>query len=50
MWSRLVLCVPLQEIIDLIGKEPKVIVKAEVVVNVMYSYEVVKSSAEQLSM
>jgi hypothetical protein len=46
IWSRLVLCV-LKETVDLTGKEPKQIVKAEVVINVTYSYEVVKTSAEQ---
>ena len=44
IWSRLLLCV-LKENIDLTGKEPKKIIKAEVVVNVTYSYDVVKTAA-----
>ena len=45
VWSRLVLCV-LKENVDLTGKEPKFSFKAEVVVNVTYSYEIVRSAAE----
>ena len=44
VWSRLLLCV-LKENIDLTGEETKNTIRAEVVVNVTYSYDIVKTAA-----
>ena len=44
IWSQLLLCI-IKEHIDLTLKEPKTTLKAEVVVNVTYSYDIVKATA-----
>lgn len=44
IWSQLLLCV-IKESIDLTSEKPKTTLKAEVVVNVTYSYDIVKMAA-----